>query len=580
LSGNRTDGVAGTLYLIGVSVFIFFVYLFSLCPTLYLIDSGELATVSYTLGIAHPTGYPLYTLISFFFSRLPGSPIFNLNLLSAIFSTAAAVFLLSGWIKDRRLTPDKSAEKLPYLIPIFLFAFAPTIWRTSITNEVYPLTVLFCALIFNLLFRMRSGKDLYLLAYVLGLSFTNHMIIFSMAVPVILYAIIIHRPGFRKILISAGFFALGLTLYLYILVRTRAGAEIAWGNAADLQRLFWHITGKQYRVWMFSSNFSEISHNLVEGLGIFGRNLLYVFVIPVLTGFYYLYKGLRKIFFLFLAIILLNILYTINYSIPDIESYYIPGLVALICAAGYGLKVFRKYLKWFVLLPIALAIPLINYLTCTLRDNTFGRDYGFAYIEQLPPNALMLSTYWDIYSPVMYLREVAKVRKDLVVIDKELLRRTWYIKQLRREYPDFMNRVAGHVDAYLTELVKFEYGRPYDVYKIQRAYIEMLSSFVEEKLKDGVFLAAPHPDRDLDQVKPVYLRLPYGPDFWVLQNPPLPRVFDFNDFRITKPAIINDSRLYFNTEFLKNMIKNNAAYLRAVSNNEEAEKAEAWIKNF
>jgi len=567
-------------FVFGAPLFIFLVYLFSLCPTLYLIDSGELATVSYTLGVAHPTGYPLYTLISFFFSRLPGSPIFGLNLLSALFSTAAAAFLLSGWFKDQCIPPAKIAGKIPYLIPVFLFAFAPTIWRSSVTNEVYPLTVLFCALILFLLFRVRSGKDLYLLAYVLGLSFTNHMIVFSLAVPVILYAIIVHRPGFRKTLIAAGFFALGLTLYLYILVRTRAGAEIAWGNAVDLQRLFWHITGKQYRVWMFSSNFSEISHNLAGGLGIFGRNLLYVFVIPVLAGFYYLYQGSRKIFILFLVIILLNVLYTINYSIPDIESYYIPGLVVLICTAGYGLKVFRKYLKWFVALPIALAIPLINYRACTLQDNTFGRDYGYAYIDQLPLNALMLSTYWDIYSPVMYLREVAEVRKDLVVIDKELLRRTWYLKQLRREYPDFMNRVAGPVESYLAELVKFEYGRPYDVYAIQKAYIEMLSSFVEEKLKDGVFLAAPHPDRDLDQVKPEYLRLPYGPDFWVLRNPPLPRAFNFNDFRIKKPAIINDSRLNFNTEFLKNMIKNNAAYSRAMKDSAAAAQAEEWLRKF
>jgi len=570
----------GILFLIGVSMVIFLVYRFSLCPTLYLIDSGELATVSYTLGVAHPTGYPLYTLISFFFSRLPGSPIFNVNLLSALFSTAAAAFLLSGWIEDRRRPPDKIAEKLPYLIPVFLFAFTPTIWRTSITNEVYPLTALFCTLILFLLFRVKSDKDLYLLAYVLGLSFTNHMIVFSLALPAIAYAIIIHRPGFRKMLIAAGFFALGLTLYAYILVRTRGGAAVAWGDAVNLQRLFWHITGKQYRVWMFTSNFSEISHNLAGGMAILGRNLLYVFVIPVLAGFYFLYKEARKKFFLFLAIILLNVLYTINYSIPDIESYYIPSLVVLICATGFGLKVFRKYLKWFVALPIALAIPLINYRECTLRDNTFGRDYGRAHIQQLPSNALLISTYWDIYSPVIYLRQVDNVRKDLVVIDKELLRRTWYIKHLRREYPDFMDRVAGRVDNYLAELVKFEYDRPYDGYAIQGAYIEMLSSFVDAKIKDGVFLAAPHPDHDLDQVKPEYLRLPYGPDFWVLQNPPLPRAFDFNDFRIKKPPVVNDPRLKFNTEFLKNMIKNNAAYFRATKENEAAAKAEAWLNKF
>lgn len=193
---NKTE----VLLLIGFSVVIFLVYLVSLCPTLYLIDSGELATVSYTLGVAHPTGYPLYTLISFFFSRLPGSPIFNLNLLSALFSSVAAGLMLYGWAFDRRGATVAIAERAPYLIPAFVFAFAPTVWRTSITNEVYPLTGLFCVSILLLLFRVKRDRDLYFLAYVLGLAFTNHMIVFSLAVPVIIYAIIAHRLGLKKII--------------------------------------------------------------------------------------------------------------------------------------------------------------------------------------------------------------------------------------------------------------------------------------------------------------------------------------------------------------------------------------------
>ncbi|MBU2461890.1 DUF2723 domain-containing protein, partial [bacterium] len=38
----------------------FGVYLHTLTPTVGFHDSGELITVAYTLGIAHPPGYPLY----------------------------------------------------------------------------------------------------------------------------------------------------------------------------------------------------------------------------------------------------------------------------------------------------------------------------------------------------------------------------------------------------------------------------------------------------------------------------------------------------------------------------------------
>jgi hypothetical protein len=567
-------------FVVAASLFIFIVYLFSLCPTLYLIDSGELATVSYTLGVAHPTGYPLYTLISFFFSRLPGSPIFNLNLLSAIFSAAAAAVLLFGRLGDQRSAAESFTDKIARSIPVFIFAFAPTIWRTSVTNEVYPLTILFCALILSLAFRLRTDRDLYLLAYVIGLSFTNHMIVFSLALPVIGYVIIVHRPGLKKIAFSAGLFLLGLTMYLYLLSRTCGGAEVAWGDTSDLQRLFWHITGKQYRVWMFSSNLAEMSRNLAAGLGIFGRNLLYVFIVPVLFGFYALYKQSRGKFILFLAIMLLNVLYTMNYSIPDIEPYYIPGWVALLFLAGYGLVSFRRYLKWYVCLPILLLIPFINYRTCTLRGNTFGRDYGQVHIEQLPARSLLISTYWDVYSPIIYLRHVEGSRKDLVVVDKELLRRTWYVKYLRREYPDLMARMKVVVDDYLAELVKFEYGRPYDPFTIQKAYIDLLKGFFEAKMDDGVFLAMPYPDRDLAQARAEYVRLPFGPDFWVVKDSSLVPAYDFRRLTIRKPAVLNDERLAHNAEFLKTMIRYNLRYYQAINDRGTAAAVEEWLKNF
>jgi hypothetical protein len=49
-----------------VSVFAFLVYLKTLAPSVTFIDSGELAAVACTLGIAHPTGYPLFTLLGVF----------------------------------------------------------------------------------------------------------------------------------------------------------------------------------------------------------------------------------------------------------------------------------------------------------------------------------------------------------------------------------------------------------------------------------------------------------------------------------------------------------------------------------
>ena len=58
----------------GISIVAFIVYVRTLCPTVDFIDSGELATVAYTLGIAHPTGYPLFTLVGWIFSHRHRAP--------------------------------------------------------------------------------------------------------------------------------------------------------------------------------------------------------------------------------------------------------------------------------------------------------------------------------------------------------------------------------------------------------------------------------------------------------------------------------------------------------------------------
>ncbi len=552
---------------------IFLVFLYSLCPTVYLIDSGELAAVSYTLGIAHPTGYPLYTLISHFFAHFPGEPIKNLNILSALLTTAAAVFL---YLIAKQILKDRIIP----LLCVSVFAFSLTIWRTSVTNEVYPLTALFCVLIIHAFMKLRNDKGFYFIMYLIGLSLTNHIIIFSLALPVLFYVILVYRPSFKKILLGILLAFVGLSVYLYLIARTVGGAELAWGNTDNLQRLFWHITGKQYQVWMFTLSLSRTFNNLLNGITLLLRDFLFILVIPIFVGFYYLLKIKHKHFWLLISIFVLNLLYTINYSIPDIESYYIPGFIALIIIFTYGIIPLKKYLRWFIVLPFAVIIPILNYGSCTLRENTFALDFSQAHIEQIPEKSLLVCTYWDIYSPIIYLQKVKGIRRDLVIIDKELLRRTWYIKYIEEEYPDFYQTVKNAVETYLVDLYKFEYDRPYDTYTIQLRFIRMLESFVDAKIPIGVYFAVPFPDHDLTQTSPHYHRIPRGLVFEVKTDTTNYISFDFSKLRIKKPMIVNDERLQYNLELTIGMVENNYRYLNLIKRHKEAQQVRRWLSNF
>ena len=73
------------LFLIALTV-----YLFTLCPTVYVGDSGELITAAYTTGVPHPPGYPLFCILGKLISFLPiGTIAFRMNLMSSLFGAVA-----------------------------------------------------------------------------------------------------------------------------------------------------------------------------------------------------------------------------------------------------------------------------------------------------------------------------------------------------------------------------------------------------------------------------------------------------------------------------------------------------------
>ncbi|MCK5741247.1 MAG: DUF2723 domain-containing protein, partial [Chlorobi bacterium] len=61
------------------------VFYLTAAPGLMYTDSGELVAVCSTLGVAHPTGYPLFTILGYLWTLLPlpFSTIYSLNIFAA-----------------------------------------------------------------------------------------------------------------------------------------------------------------------------------------------------------------------------------------------------------------------------------------------------------------------------------------------------------------------------------------------------------------------------------------------------------------------------------------------------------------
>ncbi len=90
----------------------------------------------------------------------------------------------------------------------------------------------------------------------------------------------------------------------------------------------------------------------------------------------------------------------------------------------------------------------------------------------------------------MYAQAVEGQGAGVVVLDAQLLRLSWYIRMMRRWYPDFMARARSEVDGFLAAVRPVEMGELYDPDRVQSAFLRMLRAFIAIGHADrGVYVA-------------------------------------------------------------------------------------------
>lgn len=167
------------------------VYMDTLAPTVSFWDCGEFIATSYTLGVPHPPGSPLYLLIGRFFAMLPiGNDIaYRVNLISPIVSSFSVMFLfliivqlLKSWGR-----PVKPLQKIAVYGGAFIgamtFAFTDSHWFNAVEAEVYSFSTFLTAIVVWLIlfWEQRSDKPgheryLLMIAYIMGLAIGIHLL--------------------------------------------------------------------------------------------------------------------------------------------------------------------------------------------------------------------------------------------------------------------------------------------------------------------------------------------------------------------------------------------------------------------
>jgi hypothetical protein len=492
----------------GILAFIF--YLTTIAPSVIQIDTGELAAVQTTLGIAHPTGYPLFTILGYIFSLLPlpFSKIFQLNLLAAIYcAIAVSIFTYTSklildnlssfqFIKTVKVKSKKKkgldktqtqtvnpvfelSETIKIIAGVFsglFLALSKTFWFQSTSVEVYSLHLLLITLIILVLIKafLLADKDKLISKYwitfaiTLALGFSNHMTTL-LIIPGVAY-LYFTKNGFKTksfkqiIFMLLIFFPILILFYSYLPIRASQSPGLNWGNPIEWERIIRHISGQQYQVWLFSSTeAAEKQFNYF--IGSLPKEFSLTLVI-VFAGLIVSFLKARKFFIFSIIVFISTVLYSINYDINDIDSYFLLAYISLSFFAVFGISqliLFTIKSKMKTVIPISLFIILLviqfysSYETVNQRNNYIYQDYTKALLNSVPKNSIVFSYQWDYFiSASYYFQMVENYRKDVTVIDKELLRRSWYYNQLQTNHPSFLNGIKPDVDQFLEALKPFE----------------------------------------------------------------------------------------------------------------------------
>jgi 4-amino-4-deoxy-L-arabinose transferase-like glycosyltransferase len=324
------------------------VYLLTMGRSVGQHDTFEFQVVAYQLGIAHPSGYPLYLMLGRLFTLLPfGTVAWRVNLASVAFALLALAFV---YLLVRHLSRTEWAAMLATVA----LAFSPTFWSQALEAEVYTLHALFVAAALWLMvmlsterrrFGTISGEKWTFSVYIcglfvlLGFSLTNHLTtVFLLPAAVLTWLFLVIRKrlplaDYRLFGAVALSFGLPLTLYAYLPLRWLA----VNGEPMGLARFVDWVLGRrfggalQWSAWLEDPTRYEVIGRL------FSHEWPWPFLLLAAAGFAWLVARQWQVALLLAVTWLGYVFYGLNYYVPDLAVFILPAHVITAICLGLAL---------------------------------------------------------------------------------------------------------------------------------------------------------------------------------------------------------------------------------------------------
>jgi len=458
------------LLIIVVFLSIFFIYLFTLAPTVSFRDTGDLISSSYILGISHPSGFPLFMILGKLFSYIPlGTIAFRINLMSAMFALLTLVFV---FLTINNLTKNLFIS----IISTILLGFSLTFWTYAEIGEKYSLYAFLSSVLiyFGVIFK----KELIVIyAFLFGISLTHHLAIIIFLIP-ILYLIfkVVNRRFLKKNYIEVLIgFLIPLLIYLYIPIRASLDLPLNWGKPNTISKFISYITARDYRYAMFSGSISELFLRFKEQviIGLVREWTVIGFILGIIGCIYLFFK--KKLIGMFLSLVVVfNILIFINYNILDLQNigtYYFPTFIVFSIWIGIGILWLienTNFKKTFLVILFFLGIYFIlnNFSYTNRRDDYLNYDFGCNLIKSVDNNSILIVNGDLPLFSLWYIQYVEGYNKNIYIIPGYRIDLLNTVKKNINESPVYFSYFP-YESVDWKDILLVPYGVVYKAYKKQ-----------------------------------------------------------------------------------------------------------------
>jgi hypothetical protein len=396
----------------------------------YGVDSADLTTAAYLLGIAHPPGAPAYLLVGHLFTWLPiGDVGYRVNLFSAVAGALACFFVY-------RVVVRLGGDAWLALATAWVVASSYYVWTASVAAEVYaPQACLFAALIaMALRWRCRPTTALLcLLCWLAGIGLGIHLSL-ALALPgvavVALAPPLPFRPRPGPLLAAALCGLLGVAVYAYLPLRYVSDlplnpARDYWQvDLTTARGLWWMISGEGFRGRFAGGPPAAPVAQIASFAYLLWSNFLGLPALLALVGIAVELRRRPWIHLGLLLVLLGNLAFYLAYGAGDRQTMILPAYLLWGIWIGFGARAAARWiaaglglgaaplLAPAVLGCVVALLVLVNYRFIDASRDRSARERGEAILSGLESGAVFFGAWPDLRL-VEYFQHVEGQRRDL-----------------------------------------------------------------------------------------------------------------------------------------------------------------------